>query len=66
MSLNQVLCVQDPGERPDSGGGRDQPGGRHAELRRLSLKEHLRNRQVRDYLTIYSLGFRAKMAAVGD
>lgn len=44
--MKQGVCVQDPGERPDCGGGWDQSGGRHPELRRLCPEEHIRNCQV--------------------
>lgn len=42
--------VQDPSERSDCGGGRDQLGGSHTKLRCLRAQEHLRNCQVRDAL----------------
>lgn len=45
VSLDGLL--QDPGERSDRGGGRDQSGGRHSELRRLRPQEHIGSRQVR-------------------
>ncbi len=45
--VSVTFLLQDPGERSDCGGGRDQFGGSHSELCRLCTKEHLRNRQVR-------------------
>lgn len=41
------MSLQDPGERPDCGGRRDQLGGSHPKLCRLRTQEHLRNCQVR-------------------
>lgn len=42
-----TCLLQDPGERPDRGGGRDQFGGSHSEFRRLGSPQHLGNCQVR-------------------
>lgn len=47
LTLSLHCLLQDPSERSDRGGGRDQLGGSHPELRRLGPAEHLRNRQVR-------------------
>lgn len=47
VTVNTECLPQDPGQRSDRGGGRDQFGGGHSELCRLRTQEHLRNCQVR-------------------
>lgn len=47
LNVSPHYLLQDPGERSDCGGGRDQFGGSHPELCCLRTQEHLRNCQVR-------------------
>lgn len=48
------VCVcQDQGERPDRGGGRDQSGGGHPELRCLRPQEHVGGGEVRKTYTTH-------------
>lgn len=54
LSLVCVCVCQYQGEWPDRGGGRDESGGCHTELRCLRPQEHIRSGQVRHTHILWS------------